>query len=80
MSAVKKGIWLPNRVNIDACHLYPNREILLTSGIKLLNILLSSSLLLFHKGMLRRRNLASLIAAEAQKEASTAAVLVKCLG
>ncbi|KAK9281463.1 hypothetical protein L1049_004366 [Liquidambar formosana] len=32
------------------------------------------------KGMLRRRNLASLVAAEAQKEASTAAALVKCLG
>ncbi|XP_050379814.1 uncharacterized protein LOC126797191 [Argentina anserina] len=31
------------------------------------------------KGMLRRRNLASLVAAEAQKEASRAANLVKCL-
>lgn len=29
--------------------------------------------------MLRRRNLASLVATEAQKEASTAATLVKCL-
>ena len=47
---------------------------------KRLSVLLSYLLLLFHKGMLRRRNLASLIAAEAQKEASTAAVLVKCLG
>nr|XP_043636016.1 uncharacterized protein LOC122607157 [Erigeron canadensis] len=32
------------------------------------------------KGMIRRRNLASLAAAEAQKEAITAANLVKCLG
>lgn len=32
------------------------------------------------KGMLRRRNLASSVAAEAQKEASMAAALVKCLG
>ncbi|XP_021627600.1 uncharacterized protein LOC110626145 isoform X3 [Manihot esculenta] len=31
------------------------------------------------KGMVRRRYLASLVAAEAQKEASTAAVLIKCL-
>ncbi|XP_012068839.1 uncharacterized protein LOC105631356 isoform X2 [Jatropha curcas] len=31
------------------------------------------------KGMLRRRYLASLVAAEAQKEASTAASLIKCL-
>lgn len=30
------------------------------------------------KGMLKRRNLASLVAAEAQKEASQAAILVKC--
>lgn len=41
---------------------------------------LPANLLKPGKGMLRRRNLASLIAAEAQKEASTAAVLVKCLG
>ncbi|CAK9144644.1 unnamed protein product [Ilex paraguariensis] len=32
------------------------------------------------KGMLRRRNLASLVAAEAQKEALAAVTLVKCLG
>ncbi|KAG2728572.1 hypothetical protein I3843_01G206900 [Carya illinoinensis] len=31
------------------------------------------------KGMLRRRNLASLVAAEAQKQAATAATLVRCL-
>ncbi|KAK6914653.1 Protein of unknown function DUF936, plant [Dillenia turbinata] len=32
------------------------------------------------KGMVKRRNLASLVAAEAQKEASASATLVKCLG
>ncbi|GFZ04328.1 hypothetical protein Acr_16g0009520 [Actinidia rufa] len=32
------------------------------------------------QGMLRRRNLASLVTAEVQKEASTAAILVECLG
>ncbi|XP_022724203.1 uncharacterized protein LOC111280925 [Durio zibethinus] len=40
---------------------------------------LPASLLKPGKGMLRRRNLASLIAADAQKEASMAANLVKCL-
>ncbi|XP_059643369.1 uncharacterized protein LOC132285218 [Cornus florida] len=32
------------------------------------------------KGILRRRNLASLVAAEAHREATTTAILVKCLG
>ncbi|XP_019055314.1 PREDICTED: uncharacterized protein LOC104609309 isoform X2 [Nelumbo nucifera] len=41
---------------------------------------LPANLLKPGKGMLRRRNLASLIATEAQKEASSAATLVKCLG
>ncbi|PSS18129.1 Protein of unknown function DUF936, plant protein [Actinidia chinensis var. chinensis] len=41
---------------------------------------LPANLLKPGKGMLRRRNLASLVAAEAQKEASTAAILVNCLG
>ncbi|TYI05046.1 hypothetical protein ES332_A10G060200v1 [Gossypium tomentosum] len=40
---------------------------------------LPASLLKPGKGMLRRRNLASLVAAEAQSEASMAANLVKCL-
>lgn len=40
---------------------------------------LPATLLKPGKGMLRRRNLASLVAAEAQKESSTAAILVKCL-
>ncbi|KAE8722897.1 hypothetical protein F3Y22_tig00013285pilonHSYRG00004 [Hibiscus syriacus] len=40
---------------------------------------LPTSLLKPGKGMLRRRNLASLVAAEAQREASMAANLVKCL-
>ncbi|XVE88582.1 hypothetical protein DITRI_Ditri19aG0080900 [Diplodiscus trichospermus] len=40
---------------------------------------LPASLLKPGKGMLRRRNLASLIAADAQREASMAANLVKCL-
>ncbi|EEF33197.1 conserved hypothetical protein [Ricinus communis] len=40
---------------------------------------LPPSLLKPGKGMLRRRYLASLVAAEAQKEASTAALLIKCL-
>ncbi|KAA8540224.1 hypothetical protein F0562_024213 [Nyssa sinensis] len=40
---------------------------------------LPTNLLKPGKGMLRRRNLASLVAAEAQKEASRAAILVKCL-
>ncbi|GLT56050.1 hypothetical protein SLA2020_291230 [Shorea laevis] len=40
---------------------------------------LPANLLKTGKGMLRRRNLASLVAAEAQKEASMAANLVKCL-
>ncbi|KAL4292095.1 hypothetical protein GQ457_14G007510 [Hibiscus cannabinus] len=40
---------------------------------------LPASLLKPGKGMLRRRNLASLVAAEAQREASMAANLVKCL-
>ncbi|KAM7483929.1 hypothetical protein LguiB_008512 [Lonicera macranthoides] len=41
---------------------------------------LPSNLMKPGKGMLRRRNLASLVSAEAQKEATTAANLVKCLG
>ncbi|KAK3022130.1 hypothetical protein RJ639_045269 [Escallonia herrerae] len=41
---------------------------------------LPASLLKTGKGMLRRTNLASLVAAEAQKEAAAAANLVKCLG
>ncbi|KAJ0075685.1 hypothetical protein Patl1_33777 [Pistacia atlantica] len=40
---------------------------------------LPANLLKQGKGMLRRRNLASMVAAEAQKEASTSANLVKCL-
>ncbi|KAL5755495.1 hypothetical protein ACOSQ2_020241 [Xanthoceras sorbifolium] len=40
---------------------------------------LPANLLKNGKGMLRRRNLASLVAAEAQKEASKAATLVNCL-
>ncbi|TYI59760.1 hypothetical protein E1A91_D10G060000v1 [Gossypium mustelinum] len=40
---------------------------------------LPASLLKPGKGMLRRRNLASLVAADAQREASMAANLVKCL-
>ncbi|XP_004305766.1 PREDICTED: uncharacterized protein LOC101315368 [Fragaria vesca subsp. vesca] len=40
---------------------------------------LPANLLKPGKGMLRRRNLASLVAVEAQKEASRAATLVKCL-
>ncbi|KAJ9179440.1 hypothetical protein P3X46_011228 [Hevea brasiliensis] len=40
---------------------------------------LPPSLLKPGKGMVRRRFLASLIAAEAQKEASTTAILIKCL-
>ncbi|PRQ51632.1 hypothetical protein RchiOBHm_Chr2g0146611 [Rosa chinensis] len=40
---------------------------------------LPANLLKPGKGMLRRRNIASLVAAEAQKEASRAATLVKCL-
>ncbi|KAI8544740.1 hypothetical protein RHMOL_Rhmol08G0318400 [Rhododendron molle] len=40
---------------------------------------LPANLLKPAKGMVRRRNLASLVAAEAQKEASSAAILVKCL-
>lgn len=40
---------------------------------------LPANLLKPAKGIVRRRNLASSVAAEAQKEASTAAILVKCL-
>ncbi|KAM6546445.1 hypothetical protein CsatB_027181 [Cannabis sativa] len=40
---------------------------------------LPANLLKTGKGMLRRRNLASLVATEAQKEATKAATLVKCL-
>lgn len=40
---------------------------------------LPASLLKPGKGMLRRRNLASLVAAEAQREATAAAILVKCI-
>ncbi|KAJ7003300.1 hypothetical protein NC653_008514 [Populus alba x Populus x berolinensis] len=43
------------------------------------NAALFSHCLLCSKGMLRRRYLATLVAAEAQKEASTAASLIKCL-
>ncbi|KAF9615048.1 hypothetical protein IFM89_021619 [Coptis chinensis] len=41
---------------------------------------LPANLLKPGKGVLKRRNLASLVATEAQNEASTAAALVKCLG
>ncbi|XP_047328112.1 uncharacterized protein LOC124931642 [Impatiens glandulifera] len=41
---------------------------------------LPANLLKHGKGILRMRNLSSMVAAEAQKEASTAAALVKCLG
>lgn len=46
---------------------------------KVYNLSTCVSLLFCLKGLLRRKNLASLVATEAQKEASMAANLIKCI-